>query len=200
MIDRLRRANNQDENIEKESSVLIENMKNTKTSTQNIHRQSTTSTIGDSVPIIDNTSGDEAVEQNVNHHANMSKNIENVVGGNVNDNENSTIAGKNSILKGNEDKNISAQLIMPNDLMSSVLSSTSTSDISTNNHALCGLWDFAGQKEFYATHQAFLTSNAIYLVVANIADDISQKAVKQYFADFDKVGGKNILVEYKQII
>jgi GTPase SAR1 family protein len=28
----------------------------------------------------------------------------------------------------------------------------------------CAIWDFAGQKEFYATHQTFLTNSAIYLL------------------------------------
>lgn len=33
--------------------------------------------------------------------------------------------------------------------------------------ASCWLWDFAGQKDFYATHQAFLSSCAIYVLVAD---------------------------------
>ncbi|XP_071171106.1 uncharacterized protein [Mytilus edulis] len=115
-------------------------------------------------------------------------NIENFIGGIEKDNENSTMTENISTLKENEHTNKSSTFVMPKNLMSSVLSTTSNSNIPTNHHALCGLWDFAGQKEFYATHQAFLTSSAIYLVVANIADDISEKAVKQYFADFDKVG------------
>ncbi|XP_076116774.1 uncharacterized protein LOC143084249 [Mytilus galloprovincialis] len=36
----------------------------------------------------------------------------------------------------------------------------------------CGIWDFAGQKDYYATHQTFFTPNAIYLLVADIEDDI----------------------------
>lgn len=36
----------------------------------------------------------------------------------------------------------------------------------------CGIWDFAGQKEYYPTHQTFLTPHAIYLLVADITDDI----------------------------
>ncbi|VDI00521.1 Hypothetical predicted protein [Mytilus galloprovincialis] len=115
-------------------------------------------------------------------------NIENFIGGIAKDNENLEITENNSTLKDIEHDNKSPPFVMPENLMSSVLSTTSNSDIPTNHHALCGLWDFAGQKEFYATHQAFLTSSAIYLVVANIADDISEKAVKQYFADYDKVG------------
>ncbi|CAG2217899.1 unnamed protein product [Mytilus edulis] len=36
----------------------------------------------------------------------------------------------------------------------------------------CGIWDFAGQKEYYPTHPTFLTRHAIYLLVADITDDI----------------------------
>ncbi|VDI46523.1 Hypothetical predicted protein, partial [Mytilus galloprovincialis] len=41
----------------------------------------------------------------------------------------------------------------------------------------CGIWDFAGQKDYYATHQTFFTPNAIYLLVADITKDI--KSFKQ---------------------
>ncbi|XP_076085436.1 uncharacterized protein LOC143056236 [Mytilus galloprovincialis] len=37
----------------------------------------------------------------------------------------------------------------------------------------CGLWDFAGQKDYYATHQTFLNPHAIYLLVTNISEDIA---------------------------
>ncbi|XP_063400197.1 obscurin-like [Mytilus trossulus] len=36
----------------------------------------------------------------------------------------------------------------------------------------CGIWDFAGQKDYYATHQTFFTPYAIYLLVVDIEDDI----------------------------
>ncbi|VDH98625.1 Hypothetical predicted protein [Mytilus galloprovincialis] len=80
-------------------------------------------------------------------------------------------------------------LKMPDDLMSHVFSTSPTSNSSSERYAVCALWDFAGQKEFYATHQAFLTSNAIYLVVADMDKDIFQQDVKQYFAEFQNVGG-----------
>ncbi|XP_071149142.1 uncharacterized protein [Mytilus edulis] len=38
----------------------------------------------------------------------------------------------------------------------------------------CGFWDFAGQKEFYATHQTFLSSNAVYLLVVDTSTDFSK--------------------------
>ncbi|XP_076085394.1 uncharacterized protein LOC143056199 [Mytilus galloprovincialis] len=37
----------------------------------------------------------------------------------------------------------------------------------------CGIWDFAGQKDYYATHQTFLNPHAIYVIVTNISEDIS---------------------------
>ncbi|XP_076084516.1 putative serine/threonine-protein kinase qkgA [Mytilus galloprovincialis] len=33
--------------------------------------------------------------------------------------------------------------------------------------AFCWLWDFAGQKDFYATHQVFLSKCAVYVLVTN---------------------------------
>ncbi|CAC5393339.1 unnamed protein product [Mytilus coruscus] len=39
-----------------------------------------------------------------------------------------------------------------------------------DSHASLTVWDFAGDKAFYNTHQTFLNPEAIYLVVANLAD------------------------------
>ncbi|VDI17122.1 Hypothetical predicted protein [Mytilus galloprovincialis] len=39
-----------------------------------------------------------------------------------------------------------------------------------DSHATLTVWDFAGDKEFYDTHQTFLTPEAIYIVVANLDD------------------------------
>ncbi|CAG2252828.1 unnamed protein product [Mytilus edulis] len=87
----------------------------------------------------------------------------------------------------NKDTNETASLVMPVDLLSSVFSKSNENTLS-NLYALCELWDFAGQKEFYATHQAFLTSCAVYLVVANMADGISKQGLSQCFADFQHIG------------
>ncbi|CAG2232255.1 unnamed protein product [Mytilus edulis] len=76
---------------------------------------------------------------------------------------------------------------MPEDLTSHVFSK-STVNTPSNLYALCELWDFAGQREFYATHQAFLTSSAVYLVVADMKDDIRKPELSQCFADFQHVG------------
>ncbi|CAG2218160.1 unnamed protein product [Mytilus edulis] len=89
-------------------------------------------------------------------------------------------------LEKNEDANELASLIMPVNLLSSVFSRSNVNTLS-NLHALCELWDFAGQKEFYATHQAFLTSCAVYLVVAKMEDDISKQGLSQCFADFQHI-------------
>ncbi|CAC5373145.1 unnamed protein product [Mytilus coruscus] len=53
----------------------------------------------------------------------------------------------------------------------------------------CGFWDFAGQKEFYATHQTFLSANAVYLLVADISKDFSKKTYNDMLEDkFDSLG------------
>ncbi|CAG2243852.1 unnamed protein product [Mytilus edulis] len=104
------------------------------------------------------------------------------------DHVNEYVTDKKSSSNDNEKENMSSSLVMPKDLMSRVFQTTSTSNIPTNICAVCGLWDFAGQKEFYATHQAFLTGSALYLVVADITEDISKQDIKPCFADFQNVG------------
>ncbi|XP_063448299.1 probable serine/threonine-protein kinase roco6 [Mytilus trossulus] len=91
-------------------------------------------------------------------------------------------------LKVNVSKHRSSPLDMPSGLLSDVFASTPNSYNSLNHFAPCGLWDFAGQKEFYATHQAFLTSRAIYLLVAEFTEDIRTDGVKQYFEDMQHSG------------
>ncbi|CAC5421161.1 unnamed protein product [Mytilus coruscus] len=91
-------------------------------------------------------------------------------------------------MKVNLDKNQSSLLVMPEDLMANVFTK-STAKTPRNLYALCELWDFAGQKEFYATHQAFLTSSAVYLVVADMKDDIlSEEDKPKCSADFQHIG------------
>ncbi|CAG2198930.1 unnamed protein product [Mytilus edulis] len=92
-------------------------------------------------------------------------------------------------------KKESSSLIMPEDLMSNVFTKTTSSKTTSNLFALSELWDFAGQKEFYATHQAFLTSSAVYLVVADMKDDISKQGLSQCFVDFQDIGA--IIVNVK---
>ena len=40
-------------------------------------------------------------------------------------------------------------------------------------YAALGLWDFAGQHVFYTTHQTFLTSRAIYLLVIDLSQQVT---------------------------
>lgn len=83
-----------------------------------------------------------------------------------------------------------SSLIMPPNLMSNILSNTLSRQSSTKcQYASCGLWDFAGQLEFYATHQAFLTSSAIYILVSSMDDEIEKQDVKPCFAEYKKLGG-----------
>lgn len=53
----------------------------------------------------------------------------------------------------------------------------------------CGIWDFAGQKDYYATHQTFFTQDAIYLLVVDIKDDIEAVQHSKQF-NIDLSGGK----------
>ncbi|CAC5410611.1 unnamed protein product [Mytilus coruscus] len=58
-----------------------------------------------------------------------------------------------------------------------------------DQYADCGFWDFAGQKEFYATHQTFLSRNAIYLLVLDISEDFEKNTYKNMIENpFDKTG------------
>lgn len=43
--------------------------------------------------------------------------------------------------------------------------------VSRGGFADCMIMDFAGHKEYYSTHQTFLTTNAIYLVVFKFDED-----------------------------
>lgn len=56
----------------------------------------------------------------------------------------------------------------------------------------CGLWDFAGQKDYYATHQTFLNPHAIYLLVTNISEDISATEDDK---NFDSIEGKMLITK-----
>ncbi|XP_063409161.1 uncharacterized protein LOC134692632 [Mytilus trossulus] len=125
---------------------------------------------------------DLASEANVNHDKNKNSNEP----ASLEMQEDLATDTKGHLYK-NEDMIESASLLMPADLMSNVVSK-STEKTSSNLYALCDLWDFAGQKEFYATHQAFLTSTALYLVVADMKDDISKQGLSQCFADFQDIG------------
>ncbi|XP_063448129.1 uncharacterized protein LOC134727678 [Mytilus trossulus] len=78
-------------------------------------------------------------------------------------------------------------LEMPSDLMSNIYSNSSKEDSkSESQYAPCGLWDFAGQREFYATHQAFLTNSCIYILVASMKEEVEKKNVS--FTEFGNLG------------
>lgn len=44
---------------------------------------------------------------------------------------------------------------------------------------MCSTWDFAGQKEYYATHQYFLSKRSLYLVLWRITDGV--KGIDEIF-------------------
>lgn len=51
----------------------------------------------------------------------------------------------------------------------------------------CGIWDFAGQKEYYGTHQTFCTAQAVYILVADIKTALKDTGQS---TDFDSIGSK----------
>ncbi|VDI35533.1 Hypothetical predicted protein [Mytilus galloprovincialis] len=53
----------------------------------------------------------------------------------------------------------------------------------------CGFWDFAGQKQFYATHQTFLNANAVYLLAVDISKEFTKQTHKEMIENtFDGIG------------
>ncbi|XP_053382036.1 uncharacterized protein LOC128549418 [Mercenaria mercenaria] len=57
------------------------------------------------------------------------------------------------------------------------------------------LWDFAGQSEFYATHQVFLSKNAVYLLVTDISKD-AEDIVLDNTCFIDSKGAKRKVSEF----
>lgn len=53
----------------------------------------------------------------------------------------------------------------------------------------CGIWDFAGQRDYYASHQTFFTPHAIYLLVADISEDIKDINYDGN-VDYNSIGSK----------
>lgn len=57
----------------------------------------------------------------------------------------------------------------------------------TDMLAFCWLWDFAGQKDFYATHQVFLSKCAVFLLVT---DDLEFSTAENLWSDFEDSASK----------
>jgi hypothetical protein len=87
-------------------------------------------------------------------------------------------------------------------VLSDTLSDVMNVELPKEVFADCAIWDFAGQKEFYATHQTFLTNSAIYLLTAGLSKELSsQRLTKIYDVDFGKVGCKYILfLDYRFMV
>lgn len=70
-----------------------------------------------------------------------------------------------------------------------------------NEYATIDLWDFAGDRQFYNTHQIFLSKEALYIVTADMTKDIESilgidggKSVKLLYISFFE---KNIFIVSK---
>ncbi|CAG2255515.1 unnamed protein product [Mytilus edulis] len=166
-----------------DTKITINNVDTTDENNPNVHKVSTDAddtnktiynelTTEESNPNVHKVSTDASDTKNKKETSveiNMMVNESEV---NVKDNKYENITNTDTDSTNSENEDNVSSLEMPQDLMSQIFASTSTSSIPSNDYALCGLWDFAGQKDFYATHQVFLTSSAIYLVVADMETDI----------------------------
>lgn len=57
----------------------------------------------------------------------------------------------------------------------------------------CGIWDFAGEKDYYVTHQTFMTQHAIYILVTSLKGN-ENKLTEEHFDDIaGKIKNVNIL-------
>lgn len=59
-------------------------------------------------------------------------------------------------------------------------------NMTSENLVECDFWDFAGQKEYYATHQTFCSQDSIYLIVADINEKIEDTQPDEHF---NHIGG-----------
>ncbi|CAG2204511.1 unnamed protein product [Mytilus edulis] len=117
--------------------------------------------IGSRIPDIhsvipDNKNNHEAVEIDLNQIKKDNVKSEKANGHTVNNYLNENVSDPVN------DENINE---MTSTIMKSCLKSTTEEQ--NDMLAFCWLWDFAGQKEFYATHQVFLSKCAVYLLVTD---------------------------------
>lgn len=79
---------------------------------------------------------------------------------------------ENSNKQENENQ-IVPEIVKPKDTenIEAVLEIGCKTKVSGRVLADCIIMDFAGHKEYYSTHQTFLTTNAIYLVVFKFDED-----------------------------
>ncbi|VDI83687.1 coiled-coil and C2 domain-containing protein 1 [Mytilus galloprovincialis] len=117
--------------------------------------------IGSRIPDIhsvipDNKNNHEAVEIDLNQIQRDNVKSETANGHTVNNYLNENVSDRVN------DENINE---MTSTIMKSCLKSTT--EERNDMLAFCWLWDFAGQKDFYATHQVFLSKCAVYLLVTD---------------------------------
>lgn len=143
---------------------------------------------------IDGTSKNEIKEENKNYF-----NDESLANVKINEsNLNQETVKTNQIeelediqIKRNEVENVTGPENDENivQMVSSVMESCLhlNADESHDKLALCALWDFAGQKDFYATHQVFLSKCAVFLLVT---DSLESSYADQLWIDFKDTARK----------
>lgn len=70
-----------------------------------------------------------------------------------------------------DEKNITEGRIVEPNTKEAVLETACKAKVSSTQCANCMIMDFAGHKEYYSTHQTFLTKNAIYLVLLSLKEE-----------------------------
>ncbi|KAK3598550.1 hypothetical protein CHS0354_010727 [Potamilus streckersoni] len=57
----------------------------------------------------------------------------------------------------------------------------------TDEHVPVTIADFAGQYSFYTTHQTFLTERAIYLLVSDVSQQVTDPVIDEYYFDIEGI-------------
>ena len=70
--------------------------------------------------------------------------------------------------------------------LNTFLDDLENSEIGQEPYIECRFWDFAGQKDYYATHQIFLNPHVLCLLVVDIMTDIKKIDTN---INFDDIGG-----------
>ena len=92
-----------------------------------------------------------------------------------------------------QDKHVSSQMTnIINDKveeeLNTFLDDLENSEFGAEPYIECRFWDFAGQKDYYATHQIFLNPHVLCLLVVDIMTDIKKIDTT---LNFDDIGGNS---------
>lgn len=84
------------------------------------------------------------------------------------------------------------------DHMDDIFLEVKNKEVNSGDLVECGIWDFAGQKDYYVTHQTFFIQQAIYILVADIRETIGPIEFDENFKS-DSSGGKILKYSMKLV-